>query len=195
MWRCCALVLLTAIPVCAGEPARPSVQPVTSDGVGAGQAPSFLNDVVPVLTRLGCNQGSCHGKGAGQNGFRLSLRGYAPEMDHAWLTREFAARRISPADPESSTLLRKAAGLAPHEGGKLMARGDRAYGTLLAWIRAGASGPRKDDPTLRSLRLSPEKLALKPGASHRLKAEATFSDGTTRDVTWLCKFESGDAGV
>ncbi len=46
------------------------------------KAPSFLNDVVPILTRTGCNQGSCHGKNAGQNGFRLSLRGYAPENDY-----------------------------------------------------------------------------------------------------------------
>ncbi|MFM7149377.1 MAG: hypothetical protein ACKO23_06005, partial [Gemmataceae bacterium] len=73
----------------------------------AGEVPSFANDVVPILTRLGCNQGACHGKGAGQNGFRLSLRGYAPDMDHASLTRDFPARRISFADPESSTLLRK----------------------------------------------------------------------------------------
>src|ERR1700694_5654004 len=55
-------------------------------------APSFATAVLPVLTRLGCNQGACHGKGAGQNGFRLSLRGYAPEWDHAWITREFAGR-------------------------------------------------------------------------------------------------------
>lgn len=102
------------------------------------ETPSFVNDVVPVLTRFGCNQGACHGKGAGQNGFRLSLRGYAPEQDHASLTREFAARRLSFADPESSTLLRKIAGQAPHEGGKLLTRGDRAYHLLLAWIRAGA---------------------------------------------------------
>ena len=67
----CLLLLLT----CA--PARPA------------EAPSFVHDVEPLLTRLGCNQGSCHGKGAGQNGFRLSLRGYAPELDYLYLTREF----------------------------------------------------------------------------------------------------------
>src|SRR5882762_380985 len=59
----------------------------------AAQTPSFVNDVEPILTRLGCNQGACHGKGAGQNGFRLSLRGYAPEWDHAWITHEFKSRR------------------------------------------------------------------------------------------------------
>src|SRR5437588_13085390 len=85
--------------------------------------PSFVNDVLPVLTRLGCNQGACHGKGAGQNGFRLSLRGYAPEWDHAWITREFAGRRVSRAVPEASLLLSKPLGQAPHEGGKLLTEG------------------------------------------------------------------------
>src|SRR5207249_3866682 len=81
----------------------------------------FLNEVVPVLTRAGCNQGACHGKGAGQNGFRLSLRGYAPEQDHRWLTREFDGRRLDPAHPEDSLLLKKATAQLPHEGRRLFA--------------------------------------------------------------------------
>jgi hypothetical protein len=157
--------------------------------------PSFVNDVIPVFTRYGCNQGACHGKGAGQNGFRLSLRGYAPEMDHDWLTREFSARRISTADPESSTLLRKAAGLAPHEGGKILRKGDRAYATLVEWIRAGAPGPRKGEPVLQSLTVSPGKLTLRPGQSAALRVEAHYSAGPPRDVTWLSKFESNDPGM
>src|SRR5438552_16059920 len=96
-------------------------------------APSFVNDVEPILTRLGCNQGSCHGKGAGQNGFRLSLRGYAPEMDHLWLTREYGARRLDTATPENSLLLLKPLGKAPHEGGKLMSEGGRESRLLLDW--------------------------------------------------------------
>src|SRR5436309_1209302 len=91
----------------------------SASALRAESAPSFVNDIVPIFTRFGCSQGSCHGKGAGQNGFRLSLRGYAPEQDHEWLTREFFSRRISRTSPESSTVLRKAAGLATHEGGKL----------------------------------------------------------------------------
>src|SRR5205085_8781519 len=68
----------------------------------ASQTPSFLNDVEPIFTRLGCNQGACHGKGTGQNGFRLSLRGYAPELDHPYITREFSGRRINVTLPEES---------------------------------------------------------------------------------------------
>jgi hypothetical protein len=161
----------------------------------SAEAPSFVNDVVPVLTRYGCNQGSCHGKGVGQNGFRLSLRGYAPEMDHEWITREYFGRRISAADPESSTLIRKASGRAPHEGGKLFSKGDKAYDVLVNWIRAGAPGPKKDDRTLKELKITPSKITGKPGQTQQLKAEAVFSDGKARDVTWLCRFESNDAGL
>src|SRR5262245_58076941 len=159
------------------------------------EAPSFVNDVSPILTRYGCNQGACHGKGTGQNGFRLSLRGYAPDLDHASLTREFSARRLSFADPESSALLRKATGQAAHEGGKLLAKGGRAYETLLAWVRAGAPGPQKDDAKLTALTVQPAGINARPGARQPLRVEAAFSDGATRDVTWLCKFESNDAGT
>src|SRR5204862_3065511 len=97
--------------------------------------PSFVNDVEPVLTRLGCNQGSCHGKSSGQNGFRLSLRGYAPEWDHGWITREFTTRRINPTNPEASLFLQKPTGQAAHEGGVLMTTESRDYRVLLDWIR------------------------------------------------------------
>src|SRR3982751_791370 len=87
--------------------------------VAQAQTPSFTNDVVPLFTKLGCNQGACHGKGAGQNGFRLSLRGFAPDQDFASLTREFGGQRIDPSVPEASLLLQKPLGTAKHEGGKL----------------------------------------------------------------------------
>jgi len=48
----------------------------------AADAPSFNTEVIPLLTKAGCNQGACHGKGSGQNGFRLSLRGFAPDQDY-----------------------------------------------------------------------------------------------------------------
>ncbi len=100
---------------------------------------------MPLLTKAGCNQGACHGKGAGQNGFRLSLRGYAPDQDYRWITREFDGRRIDPTNPEESLLLRKATGQTPHEGGRLFAPGSREYELLLDWIKAGFPGPDKDD--------------------------------------------------
>ncbi len=95
---------------------------------------------------MGCNQGACHGKGAGQNGFRLSLRGFAPEQDHKWITREFSGRRLDPTKPEESLILRKATGQTPHEGGRVFAPGSREYDLMLAWIKGGFPGPDNAEP-------------------------------------------------
>ncbi len=158
-------------------------------------APSYLLEVMPVLTKAGCNQGSCHGKGTGQNGFKLSLRGYAPEDDYRQLTQDSASRRIDPTKPAGSLLLTKPLGETPHEGGKIFSITSREYSTLLAWIEAGAPGPLIKEKTIRSLALSPTDKTLSPNSKQQLTATATFSDGTTADVTWLTKFDSNDAGV
>ncbi len=168
---------------------------VAASETGRVRPPSFLNDVMPLFTRLGCNQGACHGKGAGQNGFRLSLRGYAPEQDFQCLTREFTARRVSSVDPEESPLLRKALGLAPHEGGKLFGRGSRPHQVFLDWMRAGMPGPAKDDPEIRRLDVLPGSRTLRIGQEQQLLVAAEYSDGRRRDVTWLSKFDSNDPGM
>lgn len=157
--------------------------------------PSFVNDVLPILTRQGCNQGSCHGKGAGQNGFRLSLRGYAPELDYQWLTREFAGRRIVAEAPEESLLLRKPTGQVPHEGGRLFGIGSHEYRVLLAWLKAGAPGPLKNEPAVKRLTIQPGHRTLKVGDELPLTVRADYTDGTSRDVTWLTRFASNDAGL
>jgi hypothetical protein len=154
--------------------------------------PSFNTEIIPLLTKSGCNQGACHGKGAGQNGFRLSLRGFAPEQDYRWITREFDGRRIDPASPETSLLLRKATGQTPHEGGRIFAPGSREYNLLLAWIKAGFPLSAKDEPRISKLEVTPSAKVLKSGEELQLTAVATFGDGSKRDVTWLTKFDSND---
>ncbi|MSR33067.1 MAG: DUF1549 domain-containing protein [Gemmataceae bacterium] len=158
----------------------------------APQAPSFVHEVIPLLTRYGCNQGACHGKTAGQNGFRLSLRGYAPELDQASLTKEHFSRRIDTAVPETSLLLRKAIGEVPHEGGRLFSKGSHAYQVLLSWIKGGMPGPSKDDAKLQGLTLSPgtNKIPLKGTMQFTVTAE--FSNGKKTDVTWLTRFATVD---
>lgn len=169
---------------------------LSGQGIAADESsPSFLNEVVPLLTKLGCNQGSCHGKLAGQNGFRLSLRGYAPEWDHGWLTRELSSRRVNLAFPEASLVLRKPLGLVPHRAGVLFRAGSREHAVLLAWIRAGAPGPSKQDPSLTRLQVLPGSQTLEVGDAVELTARAAFSDGSSRDVTWLTRFESNDASI
>jgi hypothetical protein len=153
--------------------------PVTVSGTKDDLPPSYVNDVTPIFTRLGCNQGACHGKGAGQNGFRLSLRGYAPELDHFWVTREYLGRRIDPINPENSLLLLKPLGEAPHEGGKLFNRSSREYQVLLNWLKARAPGPKKDDPEVRRLEILPGNRILKVGEG---SATSPGSPSSTRTM-------------
>ena len=156
--------------------------------------PSFRHEVEPVLTRLGCNQGACHGKLAGQNGFKLSLRAYAPELDYAWIARDVQGRRINPADPTNSLLVTKAVGSTPHEGGVRMVPGDRYHQLLVDWIAARAPGPKSpgDEAEPVSLEITPADGRLTVGAEVQLKAQAHWSDGTVRDVTWLTQFFSNE---
>jgi hypothetical protein len=158
-------------------------------------APSYLSEVVPLFTRLGCNQGACHGKLAGQNGFHLSLRGYAPEEDYLSLTRELFARRINPAFPEESLLLRKPLGQLPHGGGNVFRKGSREHQLLLDWLRAGMPGPAKGEPEVVRLEIFPGNRTLRVGEEISLEARAWRSDGSARDVTWLTRFESNDRSV
>ena len=98
----------------------------------------FPNDVLPHLTRLGCNAGSCHGSATGQKGFKLSLLGYDPAWDHAALTRELRGRRVDLAEPEKSLLLRKPTRQLKHAGGKVMGEDSEAYRVIVDWLRSGA---------------------------------------------------------
>src|SRR3954467_10016663 len=77
----------------------------------------FRTDVVAALSRAGCNQGACHGSPQGKNGFRLSLRGYDPDVDIATLTRGELGRRVNRAQPENSLILLKGTGVVSHQGG------------------------------------------------------------------------------
>ncbi len=196
---------LAVVDTAGNPPAKPGAESasgaiatpliVTLSNANEIAPPSFTNDVVPLLTRLGCNQGACHGKNEGRNGFKLSLRGYAPEWDFERLARESRSRRVNLAYPEQSLLLRKALGESPHGGGKLLAADSPEHRLLLDWIRAGASGPTGKEPRVDKLELSPGGLTLKPEQQQQLAVHATYSDGTRRDVTWLTQFFTNDATV
>src|SRR3989442_9070398 len=95
---------------------------------------SFRNHVQPVLAKTGCSSGACHGAAAGQNGFKLSLRGYDDEGDYLALTRNALGRRIIPADPGRSLLLLKPTTAVPHKGGKRFDVDSLEYRVLAEWI-------------------------------------------------------------
>ena len=158
----------------------------------APAAPSFREDILPLLTRAGCNQGACHGKLAGQNGFRLSLRGFAPDEDFDHLTREGRGRRLNFAQPDASLILTKSLNTEAHEGGARFAAGSREHQLLRDWILAGAPGPTTNEARVASLHVSATKPTLKPGESVPLTTRATYTDGRERDVTWLAQFFSND---
>ena len=164
-------------------------------GTGTPSVPSFRNEVVPVLTRYGCNQGGCHGKEAGQNGFKLSLRGFAPEEDYTRLIVESFGRRMNHAAPDLSLVLAKASNRIPHKGGELFARDSRAYDLLVKWIQEGTPNVRPGDPTLAGLEILGGDRKMGAGQGQQLLVRATFTDGRVRDVTWLAKFFSNDVTV
>ena len=51
-------------------------------------------DVIPALTKAGCNSGACHGSFQGRGGLRLSLLGFDPAHDFEALTKASRGRRI-----------------------------------------------------------------------------------------------------
>jgi len=156
---------------------------------------SFRNHVEPILTRAGCNSGACHGALAGKGGFKLSLRGYDPDVDHFAMTRQALARRTDLANPTQSLLLRKAVRELPHGGGTRFESDSEHYAVLKDWIAAGAPGPSDKEPSLTSLELYPKAALGKLKDRFRLSVRATYSDGTTADVTGQAKFVSNEEQV
>ena len=152
----------------------------------------FERDVQPVLTRMGCNAGPCHGKQRGQNGFQLSLLGFDSDFDHAALVKEARGRRVFFAVPEESLLLRKPIGADPHGGGVRLDPGGDEYRTLLRWIAAGAPRRQPDAPALEQVTVHPQELVLADAEQQQLIVTATYDDGSQRDVTALTTFQSNE---
>lgn len=172
--------------------------PVTITGAQSHPPVSFSADVMPVLTRAGCNTGSCHGAARGKDGFRLSLFGFDPVGDYRRITREIGARRVNLAIPSESLLLKKAVGSVPHSGGKLFDPASEYYQTIKRWLVQGAIMDPAD-----KLPAAVERLALDPpqaviegeGSIQRFVAVAHLADGTTRDVTSLAAFSTNNSST
>lgn len=163
-------------------------------GVRADERPvSFVNDVMPVLTKAGCSIGFCHAKaGGGQRGFQLSLLGFEPDEDYEHLVKESRGRRIAASSPEESLILQKASGRIPHGGGVRLTRDSEGYLILRDWIAQGAPDDRATAPGLVSIEVQPASGTIPRSSEQSLKALARYADGTTRDVTGLALFESND---
>jgi hypothetical protein len=155
---------------------------------------NFENDIVPILSRYGCNASGCHGKAEGQNGFKLSVFGFDPAADHRALVVEGRGRRVFPAAPEKSLLLVKASGGMPHGGGVRIEPARPEYATLRRWIAEGMPFGSPSDPTIAKIELSTHETTLAMGGSLPLAVTATWSDGRQEDVTALARFQSNNDG-
>ncbi len=168
---------------------------VKVSGVKATPQVSFVKDVMPVMSKLGCNAGTCHGAAQGKNGFKLSLRGYDPLADHQALTDELEGRRFNRAAPERSLMLLKPAGEAPHVGGVLWKPGDHTYEMVKAWIAQGVALDAKT-PRVTAVEIFPKGGLLPlPGMKQQMAVVATYGDGSKRDVTAEAFVESSNTEI
>ncbi len=169
--------------------------PVRVSDTGTAPTPSFVTDVMPILSRSGCNAGTCHGAAQGKNGFKLSLRGYDPAADHQALTDDLAGRRFDRAAPDQSLFLQKPLGTVPHEGGQKLVPGGTDHAILRRWVEDGV---RLDleAPRVTRIELFPaDPVVPEPGMSQQFAVLAHYQDGRVRDVTALAFLESGNLEV
>jgi hypothetical protein len=169
--------------------------PVQVSGQKEKYAVSYIGDVMPVLSRAGCNAGTCHGAAEGKNGFKLSLRGYDPLGDHRSLTDDLVSRRFNRAAPDTSLMLLKTSGAVPHQGGVVTQPGEPYYELLRAWI---ADGVKMDmnAPRVTSIALFPKQSVIPlPGMKQQTAVMASYADGKVRDVTIEAFLESSNTEV
>ncbi len=153
---------------------------------------SFRNHVIPMLTKIGCNSGACHGALAGKGGFKLSLRGYAPDIDYFVLTRQAQGRRVDRVEPSNSLVLLKPTMTLNHGGGLKIEVGSPDFLVLSDWIASGAPGPQPTDIRIQRLEVFPPEAVLQPKDKLQVLVRAWYSDGHAEDVTRWVKFSSNE---
>ena len=168
---------------------------VTVKEFAAGKPINFANQIVPILGKLGCNSGGCHGKAAGQNGFRLSLFGFDPAFDYETLVKEDRGRRLFPAVPEQSLLILKATAKVPHGGGKKLEVGSHDYKLIARWIAGGMPFGSPKDPTIDHIEIYPTERVLKRGTSQQVVVTAFYTDKSTEDATRWAQYQSNEIDI
>ncbi|HVJ87868.1 MAG TPA: DUF1549 domain-containing protein [Caulifigura sp.] len=169
--------------------------PVSVEGFDVQKPLSFIEDVNPVLSKVGCNAGTCHGSKDGKNGFKLSLRGYDAIFDIRSLTDDHASRRVNTASPDDSLMLLKATGAVPHVGGQLFKPGDEYYRIVRQWIAEGAKVDLSHSKPTRIDVYPTNPVVQMIGSRQQVRVVASFADGRQRDVSRECFIESGNTDV
>lgn len=161
----------------------------------ADEGVDFENDVMPILTRYGCNAGACHGKSGGQGGFQLSLLGFDANGDYDVITKHARGRRVFAADPDKSLLLTKPSAVLPHGGGRRLHVKSAEYKLLRDWIAMGAQRRIEGAAKLVAVRVKPVAAVLRKDQTRTLAVTAQYEDGSTRDVTRLTSFQSNESPI
>lgn len=169
--------------------------PVRVGGATAETPVSFSREVVPVLTRAGCNAGACHGAQHGRGGFRLSLFGFDPAFDQREIVQSAEGRRVVPSDPDRGILLLKPTLQMEHAGGERFGVGSREYAILKGWLEDGAPAPDPKDATVAALQVWPAQRVVVPGEQQQLIVRAIWSDGRVEDVTTTAQFNALNEAV
>ncbi|MCY2940485.1 MAG: S-layer protein, partial [Planctomycetota bacterium] len=164
--------------------------PVEVSGVSNGRPIDFRTEIVPLLSKLGCNAGGCHGKASGQNGFKLSLFGFDADFDFESIVNEGRGRRVFPANPEMSLFIQKASGQMPHGGGKRLVPDSNDYQIVKRWIAAGTPPVAKNVPIVKRIQMIPNDRIYKHGDTQQVAVIAEYTDGSFRDVTRQSEFAS-----
>jgi hypothetical protein len=155
----------------------------------------FGQEVVPILTKAGCNSGGCHGKAEGQNGFKLSVFGSNPSADFDALVKEARGRRVFPMAPERSLVLQKATAEVPHGGGMRIEPNDLGYRRLRRWLVEGAKFSSGDAPAITSIEVEPVEQVLLARESQQLRVTAVDAAGGRRCVTMEAGYESNSVTI
>ncbi|WP_435022044.1 DUF1549 domain-containing protein [Tundrisphaera sp. TA3] len=174
---------------------RSATAQVVVSGMSRPFEPGFRDHIEPILAKLGCNSGACHGALAGKGGFRLSLNGYDPDADYFNIVKLDRGRRVEFADPGRSLVLAKPSGAIPHKGGTKFATDSREYRLLADWIAVGARPPSDADARVVSLDVLPERSTHAIGDAQRVVVRARYSDGRVEDVSRQVKWSSADETV
>jgi hypothetical protein len=176
----------------SGQPLRVAVKVTDFD---ESRPLHFGNDIVPLLTRHGCNAGGCHGKASGQNGFKLSLFGFDSAFDYNAIVKEARGRRVFAASPDNSLILSKPTAQVPHGGGRRLNPDSEDYQTIRRWIVQGTPIGNADVPTLKKIELVPARCVMDRGAQQQVAVLAHYSDETVRDITRQAQFQSNESAV
>ncbi len=169
--------------------------PLTVSGLRNPVPLSFPQDVIPILTKAGCNAGACHGKAEGKNGFKLSVFGFDAAADYDALTKAARGRRIDRLNPAESLLLRKGTAQTPHGGGRRIRLLGPEYQRIARWMAEGGNWGRRDSTELVGIRVEPAEVSVAMGGRQQIRVTAIDEAGRLQCVTAEAEFSSNAADI